>query len=251
MKYAACKLPAAPVRKKAFHQSEMTNQLLFGETVEVLKEKKKWVKIKGMFDGYTGWTLISQLEEISEEMAITNHEYVAADLINRIETGKHTMYIPVGSSLPFFGNNSGNIGHQYSGAVIKRNDIYPNEDLLKRLTFRWLNAPYQWGGRTVMGVDCSGFVQVNFKMMGIDLKRDAWQQAEQGGEVASLQDTKPGDLAFFDDKEEIVHVGILLSKHEIIHASGYVRIDEINEEGIINTDTGKRTHQLKLIRRFW
>jgi cell wall-associated NlpC family hydrolase len=251
MKYAACKLPAAVVRKKACHQSEMTNQLLFGETVEVLKKKKKWAKVKGSFDGYTGWTLISQLEEVSEEMAITNHEYVAADLINRIETNKHIMHIPVGSSLPFFGNSSGEIRHLYSGAVIKRNDTYPDIDLLKRLTFRWLNAPYQWGGRTILGVDCSGFVQVNYKMMGIDLKRDAWQQAKQGGEVASLEKAKAGDLAFFNDKEEIVHVGILLSQQEIIHASGCVRIDRIDEKGITNADTGKRTHKLKLIRRFW
>jgi hypothetical protein len=250
MKYAACKVPAAPVRKKARHQSEMTSQLLFGETVEVLKEKKKWVKVKGTLDGYEGWTLISQLEEVNEEMAVTNHAYVAAELINVIEAGKYEMNIPVGSSLPFF-EGHGSVRHKYSGAVIKRNDVFPSADLLKQLTFRWLNAPYQWGGRTILGVDCSGFVQVNYKMMGIDLKRDAWQQSEQGGEVASLKDAKAGDLAFFDDKDEIVHVGILLSQSEIIHASGRVRIDEIDEEGITNTDTGKRTHKLKSIKRFF
>ena len=250
MKYAACKVPAAPVRKKARHQSEMTNQLLFGETVEVLKEKKKWVKVKGTLDGYEGWTLISQLEEVNEEMAVTNHAYVAAELLNIIEVDKYEMHIPVGSSLPFFESN-GTLRHKYSGGVVKRNDVFPSIDLLKQLTFRWLNAPYLWGGRTILGVDCSGFVQVNYKMMGIDLKRDAWQQAEQGEEVASLQESKAGDLAFFDDKEEIVHVGILLSPSEIIHASGRVRIDEIDEEGITNTDTGIRTHKLKSIRRFF
>ena len=250
MKYAACKVPAAPVRKKARHQSEMTNQLLFGETVEVLREKKKWLKVKGTLDGYEGWTLISQLEEVSEEMAVTNHAYVAAELLNVIQTDKYEMHIPVGSSLPFFDGN-GSVRHRYSGGVIKRNDVFPSTDLLKQLTFRWLNAPYLWGGRTILGVDCSGFVQVNFKMMGIDMKRDAWQQAEQGGEVASLKDAKAGDLAFFDDKDEVVHVGILLSQSEIIHASGSVRIDEIDEEGITNTGTGNRTHRLKSIRRFF
>ena len=87
--------------------------------------------------------------------------------------------------------------------------------------------------------------------MGIDLKRDAWQQASQGGKVKTLNKAKAGDLAFFDDKEEIVHVGILLSSTEIIHASGKVRIDGIDEKGIINTDTGRRTHRLKTIRRFF
>jgi SH3-like domain-containing protein len=100
MQYAACKLPAAPVRKKPFHQSEMTNQLLFGETVEVLKEKKKWIKIKSLFDGYNGWMVISQLTEVDEETAVTNHPYVSSELLNLIETGESKMNIPVGSTLP-------------------------------------------------------------------------------------------------------------------------------------------------------
>jgi gamma-D-glutamyl-L-lysine dipeptidyl-peptidase len=116
---------------------------------------------------------------------------------------------------------------------------------------RWLNAPYMWGGRTVLGVDCSGFVQVNYKMMGIDLPRDAWQQAQEGKAVKKLKDAQTGDLAFFNDKEEIVHVGILLNNEQIVHASGKVRIDLIDRKGIINADTGKRTHQLEAIRRCW
>ena len=102
-----------------------------------------------------------------------------------------------------------------------------------------------------MGVDCSGFVQVNYKMMGIDLSRDAWQQAQQGKTVKKLKESLCGDLVFFDDKEEIVHVGILLSSDQLIHASGKVRIDAIDKKGIINSDTGKRTHYLRSIKRYW
>jgi hypothetical protein len=254
MKFAACKLPAAPVRKKAFHQSEMTNQLLFGETVEVLKEKKKWVKIKSLFDGYEGWMILNQLEQVDEETAITDHPFVSPDLLGTVEFGGSKMNIPVGSTLPAFESGNGSLGsiqYKFSGMTLKRNYLFPSEDILKQLTFRWLNAPYLWGGRTILGVDCSGFVQVNYKMMGIDLKRDAWQQAKQGGKVKLLSDAKAGDLAFFDDKEEIVHVGILLNQSEIIHASGKVRIDRIDAKGIINTDTGDRTHRLKRIRRFF
>ena len=105
------------------------------------------------------------------------------------------------------------------------------------------------GGRTIFGVDCSGFVQVNYKMMGIDLPRDAWQQAQEGKIVKKLKEAVCGDLAFFDDKEEIVHVGILLGTDQIIHSSGKVRIDTIDKKGIINSDTGKRSHFLRIIKR--
>jgi cell wall-associated NlpC family hydrolase len=119
-----------------------------------------------------------------------------------------------------------------------------------RTAHTWLSAPYLWGGKTFMGVDCSGFVQTVFKAGGIVLPRDAWQQAEKGMEVNSLTEVKPGDLAFFqNEKQRVTHVGILLGSHEIIHASGRVRIDQIDHLGIMNRDNRKRTHALHSIRR--
>jgi hypothetical protein len=255
MEYAFVTVPAAPVRRKARHQTEMVNQLLFGETVRILKIKGNlWVKIGSLHDEYEGWLTRTLIEPIEEIYAKAMSEFITTDMLGFISINEKTMNIPLGSSLPEFSNGIGKLGlltYQFSGNYLKRNEQQPNADRLKLFTMRWLNAPYMWGGRTILGVDCSGFVQVNYKMMGIDLPRDAWQQAQQGRSVKKLKDAQTGDLVFFDDKDEIVHVGILLNNEQIIHASGKVRIDTIDKKGIINADTGKRTHQLEAIRRHW
>lgn len=255
MDYAVVSVPAAPVRRKARHQNEMVSQLLFGETVKILKTKGSlWVKIRSLHDGYEGWMANTLLHEIDETAAKKHNEYAATDLLNTVLINGKKMHIPFGSSLPAFSDGSGKLNdtaYSFAGNYSKRTDMHPGPDKVQQLTALWLNAPYMWGGRTILGVDCSGFVQVNYKMMGIDLLRDAWQQAQQGTTVKKIKEALCGDLAFFDDKEEIVHVGILLNSEQIIHASGRVRIDTIDKKGIINTDTGKRTHFLKSIKRYW
>jgi gamma-D-glutamyl-L-lysine dipeptidyl-peptidase len=255
MPYAVVNVPAAPVRKKAMHQSEMINQLLFGEAVEILEKKgKRWLLIRSLHDGYKGWIANNLIDSITAEQAKVRPEYVSANLINTIKINKESMTVPLGSSLPFYKNGKGHIGNAeyvFKGAIKNINEITADVDAVKKLTRPWLNAPYLWGGRTILGVDCSGFVQVVFNMMGLQLPRDARLQAKKGKRIKNLENAITGDLAFFNDKEEIVHVGILLSNKKIIHASGRVRIDAIDKKGIINSTTGKRTHVLHLIKRYW
>jgi cell wall-associated NlpC family hydrolase len=253
MEFGIVKVPAAAVRRKARHQCEMVNQLLFGESVRIIKEKGSlWVKVRSLLDEYEGWMTNTLLEEVNEKEARSYCETVSTSLVNTILKDGKKMNIPAGSSLPFFNNGKCKInGHEYALDGNYGLRLPATAANVQRLTEPWLNAPYLWGGRTIMGVDCSGFVQVNYKMMGIDLSRDAWQQAQQGHNVKKLKEALCGDLAFFDDKEEIVHVGILLGPDHIIHASGCVRVDVIDKKGIINSDTGKRTHYLKSIKRYW
>jgi gamma-D-glutamyl-L-lysine dipeptidyl-peptidase len=253
MEYAIVAVPAAPVRRKARHQGEMTNQLLFGDSVKILKEKKGlWVKVRSLYDGYEGWMTRTQLLEVNEGEAKLSGEYLTSGLLNAITIDGITMQLPMGCFLPGFSNGEGKLGdklYHLEGAYQKRKERPPGNEIIRELTAQWLNAPYMWGGKTLFGVDCSGFVQVNYRMMGIDLPRDAWQQAQEGETVGKLKDAIAGDLAFFDDREEIVHVGILLGPDKIIHSSGRVRIDNIDKKGIINGETGKRTHSLRVIKR--
>jgi len=124
-------------------------------------------------------------------------------------------------------------------------------DTVRETAFAYLDVPYIWGGKSKFGIDCSGFCQQVYKAFGIRLPRDAYQQAALGEVVGFLQEVQCGDLAFFDNEEgKITHVGMMLSSQEIIHASGKVRIDKIDNQGIINVDTGARTHRLRIIKRY-
>jgi len=255
MQYAVINVPAAPVRRRAGHREEMVNQLLFGETVKVLKTRcDLGVKVRSRHDGYEGWMTRTLLQAVDKTDATATRAFATKEMLSVIVIGDKLMNIPVGSSLPFFEHGNGKAGdlvYSFAGPVINRHEQQPTPELVKTLALPWLNAPYLWGGRTPLGVHCTGFTQMVFKHMWIDLPRGAWQQAQQGKTVKKLADSLPGDLAFFDNKEDIVHVGILLGGDEIIHASGRVRIDPIDKKGITNKNTGSPNTRLRAIKRYW
>ena len=248
MSYALCTVPAAPVRGEAAHRSEMTSQLLFGEAVEILEESGEWLRIRSLYDGYEGWVTNHVVEETPA--AITG-SYVASGLINEVQWRGSMLRAPMGSTLAGLGDGGVLWDGRSFYAGQWRDVSKVDASLILPLAVQWLNAPYLWGGKTMMGVDCSGFVQTVFKVAGIPLLRDAWQQAGGGEAVASLSEAQPRDLAFFhNDKSRVTHVGILINDKEIIHASGRVRIDTLTEEGIISRTSGKLTHPLHSVRKY-
>lgn len=250
--YAICVVAAAPLRKESSHRSEMTSQLLFGETVQVLEEKEEWRRVKCRYDGYEGWVTYHLIEEISEVAATAPAPFVSTGLLNPVTLPDGLVNLPMGSSLTGFDEETRLLWdekHKYHGTY--RNTLTPhNDDLLWNALQPWMNAPYLWGGRTFMGVDCSGFVQTVFKVLGIRLQRDAYQQAVQGLPVEDLVLAITGDVAFFNNEAgKITHVGIVLNGDKIMHASGRVRVDTLTKDGIFDKAGGKQTHQLHSIRR--
>jgi len=252
MNFGISLLTTIPVRKEPADASEMTTQLLFGETYTVLEENGNWMKIKLSYDDYEGWIDVKQHMSVKESDLVGPINYVT-DKIGEVkfENGNN-ISVCIGSSLPEFDGHIGqivNIKYNYqSGSLVELDS--PSLDNLEEIAKKYLNVPYLWGGRSLFGVDCSGFTQVVFKLCGVQLKRDAYQQAEQGETVNGISESKKGDLVFFEKNDKITHVGIILNDNQVIHASGKVRIDTVDENGICNLESGECTHKLKLIRRY-
>ncbi|MGG9960949.1 NlpC/P60 family protein [Ferruginibacter sp. SUN106] len=248
MMYAICCVPVAHVRMMPDHRSEMKSQLLFGEKVTVdNSDIKGWIKITCKADGYDGWCQPGQLREIDAVQYEDSAIVLAADWLNEIGYDDKAMFIPLGSLLSVKEKDIKFSGRTFDPATAQTDEIF-----IRQIAFKFLSTAYLWGGRSVFGIDCSGFAQAVYKFLNIPLLRDAHLQATQGEAVGFLQEVRCGDLAFFDDEEgQIVHVGILLNEHEIIHASTKVRIDKIDNEGIVNTSTGERTHHLRIIKRYF
>lgn len=254
MQFGICNLSIVPLRLEASNTSEMVSQVLFGEHFIVLEKQKDWSKIQLHFDTYEGYIDTKQFEEISEDLynrlSEENKNY-SGELIDFITDDKHQLTtIPIGASLPFYNNGLFNINkttYNFQGSVF--NQTLPKSDILQK-AFLFLNTPYLWGGKTPFGIDCSGFSQMVYKLCGHHLLRDAKQQATQGEVLSFIEESEPGDLAFFDDEEGIInHVGIILNDYNIIHAFGKVRIDTLDHSGIFNADLKKHTHKLRIIKR--
>ena len=251
MKYGISNISIVPIRKEAADQSEMVNQILFGEHFKVLDTRKKWVKIRLAHDSYEGWICNKQWQEITEDdykQLDKDVPTITTDILD-IVTKEYQQPIIIGSILPFFKSGHARINHDLYKFEGLSTQGYVKKEKLRENALIYLNAPYLWGGRSPLGIDCSGLAQMIYRLQGIDLPRDAYEQAKVGTTLSFVEESEAGDLAFFDDDEgKIIHVGIILEENYIIHASGKVRIDRIDQQGIFNNEIGSHTHKLRLIK---
>jgi hypothetical protein len=250
--YGICNLAIIPLRNEPNDRSEQVSQVLFGEHFEIIEKQKQWFKIRLYFDSYEGWIDAKQCQQITEsdfETLSANAEILNNDLIEYISNEANVLIpIPLGASLSFLELEFINT-QAYNFEGLKVTGTKPKSELIKT-AFMYLNSPYLWGGKTPFGIDCSGFTQMVYKLNGYKILRDASQQAMQGEALSFIEESEPGDLAFFDNEEgKIIHVGIIMNDNYIIHASGKVRIDRLDHLGIYNAETNRHTHKLRVIKK--
>ena len=235
MNKGVCIVTVAPVRAENSDKAEIVTEILYGESADILEVNKNWTKIKMHYDGYEGWMDTKQIKPVSDEYLINRKTTIITEDFASIMTNDGKTLLSMGSEV------------EYPAVASRRShDLRQSISLTAK---EFLNIPYLWGGKSFFAVDCSGFVQLVYKIHNIKLPRDTYQQAEVGEVLSFVEESQPGDLAFFENSDgKIIHVGIMLENQKIIHASGKVRIDTLDSSGIFNQETNKHTHKLRVIK---
>jgi hypothetical protein len=244
------------MRNSAADKSEQVSQLLFGEVVEVIdRAGRAWTKVRCPWDNCLGWVKSRQLLSISMETAQHFQQRFAycLDVFQPLLSNEHAVPVTLGARLPDFDGMKFSLDDQtyfYSGRAVFPEHLTPTADQVAKIARRYLFSPYQWGGRSPLGIDASGFTQMVFRIVGIPLQRLPDKQVHQGVLVDFIDEAEPGDLAFFENKAgNISHTGILLPDNRIIHAYEQVRIDRLDHYGIYVEKERRYSHRLRVVKR--
>lgn len=240
-----------PLRSAPAHQSEMLSQILFGEKYHIIDKSGSWIKVVTTYDNYKGWIDSSHIQHTPDHESSTGHILNRSLECKKEDSSKIVLEAGCEIYNPDFNNKTFTLGENIYTSVSEFDEsLITVNDIIADTALRFLNSPYLWGGRIPSGLDCSGFTQLVYKIHNIAIGRDSSKQAEAGQLIDFIDDTLPGDLVFFDDERgRISHSGMILSKRNVIHASGSVRIDLIDHQGIFKPEIKGYSHKLRTIRR--
>ena len=250
-----------PVRTEPSECAEQSTQMLFGELCTILEQKSRWNRIKLMSDGQEGWvdakmtTPMSDDEYKTYSEALTSSAKVIFPMTYAVsENNGQTIPLTAGTQLAQYKEGRFEVlgvGFRIDPSMVRVQPLEMNQENLLQVVRFFLNVPYLWGGKNAMGMDCSGFTQTIMGLFGKNLLRNASEQVQQGEMVDSLNEAKAGDLVFFDHEDgKISHVGIVIDPERVIHCSGRVKVEKLDETGIFSAEQGEYSHHLVVIRRY-
>ncbi len=246
MDYGICPLSMVPVYQSAEVSSGWVTQLLYGEVFKIPEARKHWSRIRTPSDRCEGWVRNTQISSISEaeytQLKNPDGMQIASDLISHICTSDGLLIpIPVGASV----HGASALSHTHEGATFEAGTLKRS---LVDTALLYLNSPELKGGRSPFGIDADGLTQMVYRTMGVMLSRQAAEQASQGSPLSFIEESEPGDLAFFDTPDGVInHVGLIMGDNYIVHCHGKVRIDRLDHTGIFNADQRRYTHPLRVI----
>ena len=246
-KYFTNNFPEISLYKKPSVKSEIVTQMIYGDSFSISRKTKKWLKIKIFEDNYIGYI---KNKKYSNFLKPTHKVNALKAKVYRLPNKNKKNEITFGSKIKVIDSRAKFL--KFANGWIKKTNLkpisYKEKDPFKKIT-SFKNIRYKWGGKSFKGIDCSALVQVFLNFNNKFCPRDAKDQVNFGTDLGFIEESKEGDLAFFDnDDGEIIHVGILLKNNYIIHASGYVKIDRIDQTGIYDLNKKKHTHKLRTIK---
>lgn len=249
-----------PVRAEAREGAEQNTQMLFGELAEVLEEQARWTRIRLDSDGQEGWVDAKMIAPIGgKDLTAYKKAYKTAAMVKFpmtyavSENNGQTIPLTAGTRLPNYKDGRFEVlgvGFRIDPHMVSIQPTVISLQTLLETTRFFINTPYLWGGKNALGMDCSGFTQVVMSLFGKKLLRNASEQATQGRAIKERQKAQAGDLVFFDHEDgKISHVGIVIDPDRVIHCSGRVKVEKLDDTGIFNAETGEYSHHLTQIRR--